>query len=91
MLDETHTAIARPATFVVVPDDVVVRRIRISGEVALDEVPSFGCSETEHDVKAIDVARVEADGMSGFGGAVSVLKEVVGVGVQTEQEVIEVK
>jgi hypothetical protein len=44
----------------------------------LDEVARLISREAEEDMNAIDVARVEADRMAGFGGAVSELQEVVG-------------
>lgn len=79
VLDEAHPAVARPAALVVVPDDIVVRRIGVRREVTLDEVASFVRSEPEQDVQTIDVSRVETNGMPCLSGRITVLQEVVGL------------
>jgi hypothetical protein len=78
VLDQPHTTIAWPATLVVVANDVVVRRVGICAEVTLDKVSSFLSSEAEENMNAIDVSRVQANGMASLGRNVSVLEEVVG-------------
>ena len=77
MLDEPHAAVAGPAALVVVTNDVVVSGIGVRAEVPLDEIAGFVGGEAEHDVEAVDVAGVEANGMSGFSGTITVLEEVV--------------
>ena len=50
VLDQPHTTIPRPATLVIVPDDVVVCGIGIGTEVPLDEISRFFCGESEEDM-----------------------------------------
>ena len=46
MLDEAHAAVARPASLVAVPDDVVVRRVRVGAAKVL----RFSAGESAHAV-----------------------------------------
>ena len=73
MLDESHAAIPRPAALVIVANDVVISRIRIGGEVALDEVTSFISTEPEQDVESVNVTRVETNGMTCLGSRIAIL------------------
>lgn len=78
MLDQAHTAISRPTSFVIVPDNITVRWVGVGAEVSLDEITRLVGSESEEDMDAVDVAGVEADGMPCFGGAVTELEEIIG-------------
>lgn len=78
MLDETHPAIPRPALLVIVADEVLVVGIGVGGEVALDQITRFLGGEPKHDVNAVNVARVQTDGMASLGRRVAELEEVVG-------------
>jgi len=48
MFHESHASIARPTLLVVVADDVFVVRVRMFGQVALDQVACFLRSESGH-------------------------------------------
>ena len=61
VLHEAHARVTRPALFVVVADDILVVRVGVLGEVALDKVTCLLRREAEEDVNAVDVARVESD------------------------------
>ena len=98
VLDQPHATVSRPASFVVVSDDVVIGRIGVGGQIPLDQVTSFVRCESEENVQTVDVAGVETDGVSSFGSRVAVLEEVVGLlwrtshfagSVQTEDQEIE--
>ena len=67
VLHESHTTIARPALFVIIANDILVIRVWIFSKVPLYKVSRFLLWETENDVQFINIATVEADGMSGFG------------------------
>jgi hypothetical protein len=77
VLNEPHTTVARPATLVVVPNDVIIRRIGVSAEIPLDEVAGLLSSEPEEDVELVDVTRVETNRMAGLRGRIAILQEVV--------------
>ena len=77
VLDETHTTISWPAALVVVPNDIVVRRVRVCAEVPLNEVTRLLCSEAEEDVDPVNVTGVQPDRMARLGCRVTVLQEVV--------------
>lgn len=77
MLDESHAAIPRPAALIVVANDIVISRIGIGREVALDEVTGFISTEPKQDVESVDIARVETDGMTCFSSRIAILKEVI--------------
>lgn len=77
MLDESHAAIPRPAALIVVANDVVISRIRIGGEIALDEITGFISTEPKQDVESVNVTRVETDGMTCFSSRITILKEVI--------------
>jgi hypothetical protein len=55
VFDEPHTAISRPTALVIVTNDIVVCRVGIGGEIALDEISGFVGSEPEEYVKPVDV------------------------------------
>ena len=74
MLDDSHAAVPQPTAFIVVANDVI-NRIRIGGEVTLDEVTGFISTEPKQDVEPVNVARVE---MMCFGSQITILKEVIG-------------
>ncbi|KAI3486863.1 hypothetical protein L1887_49501 [Cichorium endivia] len=78
VFDEAHARVARPALAVVVADHVAVVRIRVGGEVSLDEVARLVGGEAVEDVDAVDVARVEAHRVSCLGGGIAELEEAVG-------------
>ena len=78
MLDQSHSAIPRPASLVVVSNNVLVVGIRLHRQVPLDQVTGFVRGESEEDVNPVYVSRVEPDGVSDFGLGVSVLQEPVG-------------
>jgi hypothetical protein len=78
VLDETHPAIPRPTLFVVVADEVLVVGVGVGRQVPLDEITRFLSGEAEHDVDAVDVARVKADRVARLGCRVAELEEVVG-------------
>ena len=60
MFDQTHVAVAWPATLVVVPNNVV-GWVRVGTEIPLDKVARFICGKAEEDVEPVHVARVETD------------------------------
>lgn len=62
MLDETHSAVSRPASLGVESDDVLVVGIRVGGEVSLDEIPRLVGLESEEDVDPIDVTSLRGEG-----------------------------
>ena len=64
VLHQTHARVTRPALFVVVADDVLVVRIGMLGQVALDEVLGLVGAEAQQHVHAVDVAAVQAYRMS---------------------------
>ena len=72
MFHQPHPGITRPTLLVVVADDVLVVRVRVLGQVPLDEVPGLLGAESEEHVDAVDVSRVESDGVRNFG--VDILK-----------------
>jgi hypothetical protein len=56
--------ISRPTALIVVSDDIVVRRVGVSTQVALDEVPRLISREAEENVQAINITGVQADGVT---------------------------
>ena len=79
VLHQAHARVARPALLVVVADNVLVVRIRVLRQVALDQVARLLCGETEQDVELVDVARVQADRVPRLAcGEVAEGEEVVG-------------
>ena len=78
MLDYSHVAVPQPAALIVVANGVVINRIRIGGEVTLDEVTGFISTEPKQDEEPVNVARVETEGMMCFGSQITILKEVIG-------------
>ena len=77
MFDQPHSTVSWPAALVVVSDDIVVCRIRVCREIALDEIASFICSEAEQNVQTINITRVKSDGMTSLRRGIAILKEVV--------------
>ena len=71
VLDETHTAVTRPALLVVVSEDVGVVRVGLSREISLNEIARLLLREAEEDVNTIDVSRVETDGVTDLGSLVA--------------------
>ena len=59
MLHQTHSGVSWPALLVVVADNVLIVRVRVFGEISLDEVPSFFGSESEEDVELVHVSGVQ--------------------------------
>lgn len=78
MFHQPHAAVARPAFFVVVADDVFVVGVGMFGEVALDELAGFVAVEAEDHVDFVNVAAVGADGVGNFAGGVVEAEEFVG-------------
>ena len=63
MLHQSHSAILRPAFSVVVSDHILVVRIWIFSEVALNELPCFIAGELEQDVEMVHVSVIYPDRM----------------------------
>ena len=61
MFDKTHSAIARPALLVIVADNVLVVRIRVLSEEALDEVSRVFFIELQHNIDLVNIAHVKTD------------------------------
>ena len=78
VLDEPHPAVTRPALLVVVPNQILVVRIRVGAQVSLDQVARFIGRESEHDMYLVDVTRVQPDRVTSLGGRVTELQEIVG-------------
>lgn len=78
MLDQTHATIPRPATLVVVADDIVICRIWVRTEVTLDEIAGLLRSEAEENVDPVDVSGIQPNGVPCLGSGVAILQEVVG-------------
>src|SRR6266849_3267287 len=49
MFNQAHAAVTRPATLVVVSNDVIVSWIRVGTEIPLDKVARLICGEAEED------------------------------------------
>ena len=77
MFDQAHAAVTRPATLIVVSNNIVVSWIRVGTEIPLDEVARFICSEAEEDMEPVHVVRVETDRMPCFGRRVAELREII--------------
>ena len=77
MLDETHATISRPAALVVVPDNVVVGRVRVGAQITLNEVSCL-IGEAEEYEQMINVTGVQVDGVTNLCRRVMLLQEVVG-------------
>ena len=77
MLHETHTTILGPAFFVVVSHNVLVVRVRVFGQVALDQVFRFFLVEPEDHEYLVDIAAEETNGMAGLYSFILVAHEVI--------------
>ena len=67
MLHEAHSAVPRPAFLVVVPDDVLVVRVRIFGEEPLNQFPTLLLGKAKHHEEPVYVPAVEPCWMSRLG------------------------
>lgn len=63
VLHQSHSSITRPALLVVVANDVLIVRIGMLGEVALNEVSRFFRVEAEEDPDSIDVSTIQTNRM----------------------------
>ena len=77
-LHEAHAGVAWPALFVVVADDVLVVRVGVFRQVALHQLLGLLGGEAQVEVHAVDVARVQPDGMGHLRRHVLERQEVVG-------------
>lgn len=75
MLNEARATIPRSAALVVVADNIVDGRVGVGEKVA----PGLVGSEVEEYVDAVDVARVQTNGVPGLRGRVTVLQELFGI------------
>lgn len=78
VLDESHSAVSRPAPLRVEPDNILVVGVRVGREIPLDEVSRLVRLEAEEDVNPVDVSGVESDRVPRLGRRVPELEEVVG-------------
>ncbi len=74
VLDQPHTAVARPVAFIVITNDVVVRRVWVGGKVTLNQITSFVGGESKENVQAIHITGIQASGVASFSGRVAVLE-----------------
>ena len=78
MFHEAHASISRPALSVVIANYVLIVRVRVLSQVALDQVPSLLCCEPEEHVDLVYVARVQAYRVRGLSLHVLEGEEVIG-------------
>jgi hypothetical protein len=60
---KTHSGVPRPTLFVVIADNVLVVRVGMFGEVALDEVSRLIGIESQKYPNFFDVSAIESDWM----------------------------
>ena len=77
VLDETHATIPRLTALIVVSDDIVVRQVGVSTQVALVEVPCLISGEVEENVQAINITGAQAYGVTGLCSRIARLQEVI--------------
>lgn len=78
MLHQTHPGVAWPALFVVVADDVLIVRVGMFCEIALDEISSFVCREAEEDPDAFHIATIESDRVGRLRSDIFERKKLIG-------------
>ena len=79
MLDKSHAAILRPATLVVVSNNVVVGRIGVCTQVSLNKVVHFICGETEENMEPVNITRVQTDGVASLCSRITILQKLLGI------------
>ena len=78
VLHEAHARVAGPALLVVVPDEVLVVRVGVLGEVPLDQILRLLRGEPEQDVQLVHVPAVQPDRVPRLRARVAVVDELVG-------------
>jgi len=63
MLHQTHSAVLWPAFSIIIPHHIFIIRIRVLGEIALDEFSRLITSELKENVEMINIAEVYSNGV----------------------------
>jgi hypothetical protein len=77
MFNKAHAAVMRPATLIVVSNNIVVSWTRVGTEIPLDKVTRFICDEAQEDMEPVHIVRIEMDRMTCFGSRVAELKGII--------------
>ena len=77
MLDQSHTAVSGPAPLIVISNNVVIGGIRVCRQIPLDEIARLVGSESEKNLEAINISRIQPDRMASFCSRIPVLQKVV--------------
>ena len=64
MLHQPHPTVSRPALLVIVPDNVLIIRVRILRQKALDQVSGLILHKPEYYIDAIYIATVQSNGVA---------------------------
>ena len=77
VLHQTHARIPGPTLLVVVAHNVLVVRVRMLGQIALDEVACLVRIETEEDPHFVNVAAIQANWVASLCGDIFEGQELV--------------
>ena len=77
VLDEAHATVSRPALFVVIPNNILIVRVRVFRQKALNQVPGFFSREPEDDMELVRVPGVHSNRVSSLRCHVLELEEIV--------------